>query len=220
MRNPFKSEEAAFRFLWLVIGYFALIAIAYAINHWAGLVVFLLATGAVLTWSLMTRGAPEEPIKPVAPPHPPDEKRVLVIANETVGGAELLKELKEHARGQKTRVLVVTPALNTKLRHWVSDEDGARAAAAERLQESLQAMRAAGLNADGEVGDADPLQAIDDCIRTFSPDEIIISTHPEGRSNWLEQGVVEGARERFDVPVTHVVVDLDGASAPEPAAGS
>jgi nucleotide-binding universal stress UspA family protein len=214
MRNPFKSEEAAFRFLMLVIGYFAIIAIAYAINHWAGLVVFLLMTGAIVTWWLMSRGTPDEPIAPVAPPHPPDEKRVLVVANETVAGAELLAELKKHAQGRKTRVLVVTPALNTKLKHWVSDEDSARAAAAERLQASLEAMRAGGMNVDGEVGDPDPLQAIDDAIRTFSPDEIVISTHPEGRSNWLEQGVVDGARERFDVPVTHVVVDLEAAAEP------
>src|SRR5579871_2975753 len=187
MRNPFKSEEAAFRFLMLVIGYFAIIAITYAINHWAGLVVFLLMTGAIVTWWLMSRGAPDEPIPPVAPPHPPDEKRVLVIANETVAGAELLAELRKHAQGRKTRVLVVTPALNTKLKHWVSDEDGARAAAAERLDESLEAMRAAGLTARGEVGDSDPVQAIADALRTFAPDEIVVSTHPEGRSNWLER---------------------------------
>jgi GABA permease len=220
MRNPFRSEEAAFRFLLLVIVYLGSIGIASAINTWAGLVLFLLETGALVTWWLMTRAEPEEPIKPVAPPHPPDEKHVLVIANETVAGPELLAELKKHARGRKTKVLVVTPALNTKLRHWVSDEDGARAAAAERLEASVTAMREAGMNVEGEVGDPDPLQAIDDCIRTFSPDDVIISTHPEGRSNWLEQGVVEGARERFDVPVTHVVVDLEAIAAPatpEPA---
>jgi nucleotide-binding universal stress UspA family protein len=217
MRNPFKSEEAAFRFLMGVIGYFAIIAIASVINKWAGLAVFLLMTGGLVTWWLMSRGTPEEPVPTVAPPHPSDEKRVLVIANETVAGPELLAKLKQHARGRKTRVLVVTPALNTKLKHWVSDEDGARASAAERLQASLESMRAAGMKAEGEVGDPDPLQAIDDAVRTFSPDDIIISTHPEGRSNWLEQGVVEGARERFDVPVTHVVVDLEAAPAAEPA---
>jgi hypothetical protein len=62
--------------------------------------------------------------------------------------------------------------------------------------------------AHGEVGDAEPLQAIEDAVRTFGPDEIIISTHPEGRSQWLERRVVERARERFDLPITHVVVDL------------
>ncbi len=74
-------------------------------------------------------------------------------------------------------------------------------------------MRAAGMTARGEIGDSDPVQAIDDALRTFGPDEIVISTHPEGRSNWLERGVVEHARERFDVPVTHVVVDLQAAVA-------
>ena len=67
----------------------------------------------------------------------------------------------------------------------------------------------AGVEASGEIGDDDPLQAIEYALRTFAPDELIISTHPEGRSNWLERGVVSGARERFAMPVTHVVVDLE-----------
>ena len=74
---------------------------------------------------------------------------------------------------------------------------------------SLAAMRKAGIQASGEVGDSDPLQAIEDALRTFAPDELIISTHPPERSHWLERGVVTGARERFAVPITHVVVDLE-----------
>jgi hypothetical protein len=106
-------------------------------------------------------------------------------------------------------VLVVCPALNSPLRHWVSDEDDARAVAQERLDRSLAELQRLGLSARGEVGDADPLQAIEDALRTFGADRIIISTHPEGRSNWLERGVVSGARERFAVPINHVVVDLE-----------
>jgi GABA permease len=49
---------------------------------------------------------------------------------------------------------------------------------------------------------------MEDALRTFGADEIIISTHPEGRSHWLERGIVESARARFDAPITHVVVDL------------
>ena len=109
----------------------------------------------------------------------------------------------------REEVLVVTPALNSPLKHWVSDDDGARAAAQERLDRSLAQLAEAGVQARGEVGDGDPLQAIEDALRTFGADEIIISTHPEGRSNWLERGVVENARERFAVPITHVVVDLE-----------
>jgi GABA permease len=218
MKNPFRTEAAAFHFLWGTIAYFGLIAIASLVNTWAGVVVFVLETGVLIGWWLTTRGDGSEPEKQVPPPHPPGERRLLVIANETVGGFELLAELKRRARGRTTAVLVVTPALNTPIRHWVSDEDGAREAAAARLEASLEAMRAAGMNSRGEVGDSDPVQAIADAIRTFAPDEIVISTHPEGRSNWLERGVVESAKERFDLPVTHVVVDLDAVG--EPAASS
>jgi hypothetical protein len=220
MKNPFRTEAAAFHFLWGTIGYFGLIAIASLINTWAGVVVFVLETGILIGWWLTTRGDATAPEKQAAPPHPPGERRILVIANETVGGPELLAELKKHARGRKTDVLVVTPALNTRLRHWVSDEDGARQAASERLEASLEAMRAAGMTARGEVGDSDPVQAIEDAVRTFGPDEIVISTHPEGRSNWLERGVVESARERFAVPVTHVVVDLEVEDAKAVSSGS
>jgi hypothetical protein len=73
-------------------------------------------------------------------------------------------------------------------------------------------LKEAGVDARGEIGDGEPLQAIEDALRTFGADEIIISTHPEGRSNWLEKGVVTGARERFAVPITHVVVDLERES--------
>ncbi|HEY4346387.1 MAG TPA: hypothetical protein VGM80_02285 [Gaiellaceae bacterium] len=208
MRNPFRSEEAAFRFLLLVIGFLALVAIASLINRWAGLVVFLLESGALVSWWVTARGTTEAPIKQVPAPHPPGERHVLVVANETVGGSELLADLKQRAKGRKTDVLVVVPALNSPLKHWVSDEDGARAAAGKRLEDSLEAIRSAGMTARGEIGDADPLQAIEDAMRTFAPDELVISTHPEGRSHWLERGIVESAKERFDLPVTHVVVDL------------
>ena len=133
----------------------------------------------------------------------------LVIANETVGGATLRQMIHDKSEGYNERVLVVVPALNSPLKHWASDEDGARAAAAERLERSLARLRELGIDAKGEVGDGEPLQAIEDWLHIFGADEIIISTHPEGKSHWLEKGVVSGARERFDVPITHVVVDLE-----------
>lgn len=116
-------------------------------------------------------------------------------------------------------MLVVCPALNSPLRHWASDEDGARAKAERRLGESLAALASAGVEARGEVGDADPVQAMDDALRTFGADEIVISTHPPGRSNWLEKEVIERARGRYPVPITHVVVDLQAERAKVPEAG-
>ena len=138
-----------------------------------------------------------------------DERHILVVANETVGGDELLAILRDKSAGVNEQVLVVCPALNSPVRTWASDEDGARSAAQDRLDASLARLRQDGVQAQGEIGDGDPLQAIEDALRTFGADEIVISTHPEGRSNWLERNVVGAARERFDVPITHVVVDLE-----------
>jgi GABA permease len=208
VRNPFRSEEDAFRLVWLTIGYFALIVIGYFINRWLGFAVFIVET-VVVIWVVMGRGRREPPVQHAPAPHPTPEHRILVVANETVGGPELLSEVQERAAERAVSILVVSPALNSPLRHWVSDEDEARSAAQQRLDASLESMRAAGLNAAGEIGDGDPIQAIEDAIRTFSPDELIVSTHPPGRSHWLERGVVEKARERFALPLTHVVVDLD-----------
>ena len=208
MKNPFRSEEDAFRFVWLTIGYFALIAIGSWINRFVGVAVFVVLTAAG-TWWFLRRGDHEPPVKETPAPSPAGEHRILVVANETVGGPELLSELRGRSRERRVSVLVVCPALNSPLRHWVSDEDDARNAAQARLDASLEAMRSAGLSAGGEIGDGDPVQAIEDALRTFRPDELILSTHPPGRSHWLERGVVEKARERFDLPLTHVVVDLE-----------
>jgi GABA permease len=205
--NPFRSEEAAFRFVLLTIGYFALIVIGAVINRWVGLAVFVVLTAGVGIW-LLRRGERERPVRHAPAPSPPDEHRILVVANETVGGPELLDAVREVA-GPASRVFVVSPALNSPIRHWASDEDEARVKAQERLDASLASMRASGLKADGDIGDGDPIQAIEDAMRMFRPDELIVSTHPEGRSHWLERGVVERARERFDIPLTHVVVDLE-----------
>jgi hypothetical protein len=209
MRNPFRSEAEAYRFVWLTLGYLALIVVGSLINVWLGLAVFIVETLVVLWWLLLRQGEVEKPERQAPGPHPEGERRILVVANETVGGPELLAEVRARSEGVAEKVLVVCPALNSPLRHWVSDEDEARRAAQERLDASLESMRAVGIDASGEIGDGDPLQAIEDAVRTFAPDELIVSTHPEGRSHWLERGVVDRARERFDLPVLHVVVDLE-----------
>ena len=209
MRNPFRSEADAFRFVWLTIGYCALIVLGSVINVWLGVAVFIVLTAGALWWLLVRRSGAEPPVRQAPAPSPPEQHRILVVANETVGGAALLDRLEQQARSRDVHVLVVCPALNSPLRHWASDEDAARDAAQARLDDSLSGMRALGLQAEGEVGDGDPIQAIEDALRTFQPDELIVSTHPEGRSHWLERGVIEKARERFALPLTHVVVDLE-----------
>jgi hypothetical protein len=210
MKNPLRSEAEAFQFLLWSIVYFAAIGIAFGVGgKWAGIAVLAVASAIVLAVWIRAR-RDEAPMRALAPRRSADdERRILVVANETVGGGTLRDMIREKTYGYREEVLVVTPALNSPLRHWVSDEDGARAAARERLDRSLARLGSLGINARGEVGDGDPVQAIEDALRTFGADEIIISTHPEGRSHWLERGVVTRARERFDRPVTHVVVDLE-----------
>jgi nucleotide-binding universal stress UspA family protein len=129
-------------------------------------------------------------------------RRVLVVANETVTGDELHEAIRQ-AGGE---VLVVAPALNSRLRHWVSDVDRARRGAEERLQDCIDRLAAHGIEARGWVGDGDPLQAIEDSLKLYAADELIIATHPEGRSNWLERDLVQKARARFHQPIRHVVV--------------
>ena len=209
MLNPFRSEAEAYRFVWLTIGYFGLIALGAWINRWVGLAVFLVLSAVVLYFYLRRGERAAPPVTETPSQSAPDERRILVVANETVGGETLRDLIAERTAGQRATVRVVCPALNTPLRHWVSDDDGARNDAQARLERSLSRLRGAGIDASGEIGDGDPLQAIEDALRTFGADEIVLSTHPEGRSHWLERGVVERARERFAVPLTHVVVDLD-----------
>jgi hypothetical protein len=215
VRNPLRSEAEAYRFLLGTIVYFGLIVLAAVVGGtWWGVGVFAVLTVVALIWFFGREDMPPPPKTEsrVQGAGAEDEKRILVVANETVGGGKLRQLIRERSEGVHEDVLVVCPALNSPLRTWTSDEDAARAAAQKRLDASLARLREAGINARGEVGDGDPLQAIEDALRTFGADEVIVSTHPEGRSNWLERGVVTGARERFNVPITHVVVDLDSES--------
>jgi Universal stress protein family len=205
MRNPFRTEAEAFSFVLVSVVLFAAVAVAGVLGGgWAALGVFLVLA---LGMAIYVKGEPKS-VEPAVWERREGPRRILVVANETVAGRALRGEVVQRARSG-AQVLVVCPALNSPLRHWASDEDRARADAQDRLEESLAALGREGVEGRGEVGDADPIQAIEDALRTFGADEIVISTHPPGRSNWLEKEVIGRARERFDVPLTHVVVDLE-----------
>jgi len=145
--------------------------------------------------------------------------RILVVANETLVGEALHETVRHASTGHGTQVHVVCPALNSRLRHFFTDTDDAHRAAQVRLDQTLDRLISAGTQATGEVGDSNPLLAIADALRVAPADELIISTHPENRSNWLERGVVEEARKQFGLPTTHVIVDLQEEQAlmPQPA---
>jgi GABA permease len=209
MHNPLRSEADAFR--WVVIigfGAVAVIALTLLTRPVFGVVLgaALIGFGAGVAY----RGARGSLPRSVVLTRGGDGKyRLLVVANETVGGDPLLAEIRDRCRGRDSEILIVTPALvSSRASHWASDVDEAMELARQRMELSLIAIGELGLKARGEIGDSDPNMAIEDALRVFPADEIVISTHPPERSRWLEHGVVERAREQIELPISHVVVDL------------
>ena len=141
--------------------------------------------------------------------HQTPRRRILFVANETLASDAAVDLVDRQALDAD--VLVVAPALQGRLAFWTSAADASRRAAEERLARCLASLRAAGVAAEGLVGDVDPLLAIEDALRLFPADEIVIATHPEGRSNWLARNLVRRAGERFWHPIHHVVVETQHA---------
>jgi hypothetical protein len=141
---------------------------------------------------------------------------VLVIANETVAGQRLIDALKSRAAAEETRVTVVAP-INEPREGYVVYEDTRRAAAGRRLDRTLQLLREAGVPASGLVVDTDPVNATRDAIAQAEPaiDSVIVSTHPEERSGWLQRNVPERVQKAAgSIPVEHVVVDVQAEGGP------
>jgi hypothetical protein len=206
MRNPFGSEVHAFHFLLGTLAAFTAIALAALLGGvWVAVSVWAVATAAAALVYL-NRGRATRLVR-TAPAHvgPADEKRILVVADETPAGETLVREIERVTVGYGKRVLVVSPAHASPARRWTSDVDVARALAQRQLDESLDTLRASGIQAEGEIGEEDSLQAIEDALRTFGADGIIIVTQPGVRSDRHEGGLVASARERFALPITQVV---------------
>lgn len=209
MHNPLRSEAEMFRFVVIVGAACAfVIAVTLATNATVGVIwlAILVAVGVGVAWR-GSRGS--ERSKPRIAHGDSGVHRVLVVANQTVGGRALLAEIENRCKSRPSEILVTVPALpGSRLDYWTSATDEAVEAARERLAASVASIEQLGVKVRGEVGDSDPGVAIEDALREFPADELIISTLPADRSKWLERGVVERARERIDLPVEHVVIDL------------
>jgi len=143
-----------------------------------------------------------------------EQRHVLVVANETIAGEELLLRLRELAAGDGVTFTVVAP-INEPREGYVVYEDTRRAAAGRRLEKSMARLREAGVHAHGFVADDEPVQAVRDALASLEPpvDAIVVSTHPEARSGWQRRHVVEQIRRAAgETPVEHVVVDLAAAA--------
>lgn len=217
-RAPFGSEAGAFRFTLgaaVVIG--ASVFIGWLDAPAAGLVVFAAATVSAALSRLcaavrdrptgLRRAMSEAALnrtKPQASYH------VLVVANEALVGAELAQLILQPGR-ERVEVDVLAPVLASHVHYAVSDIDGELAEARTRLERSLAWAREHQIVAGGEVGDPNPTTALEDELRSFGADEVIVVTHPRDRETWQERGELARLRRELDVPVTHVVVGNDRA---------
>src|SRR6266566_2896467 len=123
---------------------------------------------------------------------------VLVIANETVMGNPLLDKIRERAAHSPASFLIVAPQSDPS--------QGEHPEAERRLRRALSILRAAGIDAHGQIAHPDPFAAAEQAVRDERIDEIIVSTFPSMRSGWLRRDLVERLRRETGLPVEHVVV--------------
>jgi hypothetical protein len=212
MRNPVRSETDAF---YIAVGCAALIAASLVLGSLLDpLVGVALLVGAVVgafVWELSTKDPDRRrPLQEAASQtlrRPSStRRRVLVVANRTLHGDELRAELRRRAV-DGAEIHIVAPILCSRVHYIASDVDSELGEARDRLSTALAWAEAEGAAVTGTVGDANAaLGAIEDELRQYGADEVIISTYPAGMSNWLETGIVERLRDELDIPVTHVVV--------------
>ena len=135
---------------------------------------------------------------------------VLVVANETLVGDELIDTLHRRAEHGPIKVAVVAPVTPPR-EGYVVYHDSRRAAAGRRLDRALAALRLAGIPAHGGVFDDDPLTAVKDVLASEQIDEVVVCTHPETTSGWLRKRLLDEIRKASgDRPVEHVVSDVSG----------
>jgi hypothetical protein len=133
---------------------------------------------------------------------------LVVVTTEVADGA--LRDLVRSRAGDDAEMLVVAPASEISRLDWLTNaEDDARADAAALADRTAKATPTA--NVEASVGDSDPLKAIEDALREFPADEIVVVTRPDDQAGWLEEGTGETAQARLSLPVTHVTVAEDGS---------
>ena len=138
---------------------------------------------------------------------------ILVVANQTIGGAKLLDLVKERAKQPETTFTLVVPMTRPRS-GYVIYEEAVRDSAQVRLDLTLSYLSGEGVVASGELGDDDPYTAAIDAVEEYRPDEVIISTLPQSSSGWLRRDLIERIQDAAGVPVTHVVSDMDAEGLP------
>ena len=133
-------------------------------------------------------------------------RKILALVAEPVS-AEAMRAAVGPDIASDAEVLVVAPALNSRKRFLLADPDPAIERAEAVQEETVERLDEEGIDAAGDTGEEDPLLALQDALTTFPADEVVLFTHSGGKQNWLEEGLVDEAGTRFDVPVRHLVVE-------------
>lgn len=133
---------------------------------------------------------------------------VLVLTSEPISATQLRDALDVPIdQAEDAHVLVIAPALHEKpLQFWLSDADDAIAQADDVRRETVERLGQAGVAASGDTGEGDPLEAIDDALKTFAADRIVLFTHPPGERLYREDVDVEEIARRYDLPVDRASV--------------
>jgi hypothetical protein len=225
MRVPFKTETDAFRVavaLGLVAG--ASILVGLLASPAYGVVLFAAGVAAGITFELSGRETERgSALREAA--HAPHRhgasgptRHILVVATVTLAGEDLYRELAT-AGGPGVELDVVAPILASRSHHWASDVDREREEAGKRLEASLAWAAEHGFAAKGEVGDPDPLVAIEDELRDFGADEVIVATRSRERTSWLAHRMLGHLARELDSPVREIAVgdDQDRSAVPPPS---
>jgi len=209
---PIRSEAEANRFVFASAGVIAVsVLLGFLTSPLIGVVFFFLAL-VVGALAYLRADNPDQrtPLRDAEhDPHPhgarAGTRHLLVIANETLAGDELCERI-HGSDGKPVEVDILAPILTSHMHYVMSDIDSELADAQTRLRRSLEWAKDRGIPAHGEVGDPNPTTALEDQLRDFGADEVIVVTHSRDRETWQERGELDRLRRELDVPVTHVIV--------------
>jgi hypothetical protein len=133
---------------------------------------------------------------------------VLVFLNEVAGGRKLLEAARERVEQGVAEIAVVAPQ-NQPIAGQIVDRREVREAAQSRVEVTQAVLRDFGIDSTGAVMDPDPALALDDAIRAFTPREVLLSCLYDTRFGFTRKDLVEWAKQKFDVPITHIPVRIE-----------